>query len=91
MLKIDNGCHRGKQCLLALFDGIDKPPGSIDFLLNKHHSIFHFAGLIGFIVGVIFKHLVVGAVNPQFGHIGVVELNGEYSVIIFDDKIGNNG
>ena len=90
-LKFHDGHHGREQGLLTLLDGIDKPAGRVDFLLYKHHCIFHLAALILFAGSIILKHIVVGAVDTQLGNIAVVERHAELTFVVFQNKVGHNG
>ena len=68
ILVINNGFHSSEQCLLSLLDGIDKPLGGIQFLLDETDGFLHFL-IPRFALVICIQHISIGAADSEFWRI----------------------
>src|SRR5205814_6769308 len=86
MLMIHNCRHRAEQCMLALFNGIDKPFSGINFLLDKKNGFL--LPFIFFSTPIIFfQHFPVSFTNAKLRCIFRIQSKFQFAVIIDDKKI----
>src|SRR6266496_2117487 len=72
--------------MLSLLDGIDKPFGRINFLLNEYYSLF--LPLIFFSAAVIiFQHIPVSFADAQLRSIAGIQRQFKLSGIIVNKEI----
>ena len=91
VLPLDDGLHGDDEGVIAYLDSLDELLGSVDFLLGIKEGFLHLPAHVFAIVLVFAQGIGERLRDVQFGHVGIVELEGDGAVVVgIDDEVGGD-